>query len=277
MSFPTTNTVNFKVSNSSGGSITPMTFPIAETFYSIQGEGVWAGTPMFFIRLAGCNVGKYSQASLPIYRPDQAMEDLGYNVQGGLEPSPFQVLHPEYATCTSFSGEKFICDTDYRVKERLTIEQIVALIPNTEHVVLTGGEPLMHKDIYELISALSGGYRVHVETSGTIMIPYFRIDTDIWITCSPKMGFIHSNSVGINEYKFLVRSAADEESVLNFIKLHQIDTSIFIQPIDETPGEELNMLEAKITRDNRNFAVECVKRHPRWRLSVQLHKYLGVR
>lgn len=270
MSFPTTNTVNFKVSNSSGGSITPMTFPIAETFYSIQGEGVWAGTPMFFIRLAGCNVGKYARATYP------GPTDIP-------NPAPFQLLHPEYATCTSFSGEQFICDTDYRVKERLTIEQIVALIPNTEHVVLTGGEPLMHKDIYELISALSGGYRVHVETSGTIMIPYFRIDTDIWITCSPKMGFIHSNSVGINEYKFLVRNAADEESMLKFIKLHQIDTPIFIQPIDEI----IDPLKAQQERgweaihvqsiQQRDFAVDCVKRHPGWRLSVQLHKYLGVR
>ncbi|MCH2543374.1 MAG: 7-carboxy-7-deazaguanine synthase QueE, partial [Candidatus Atelocyanobacterium sp. ALOHA_A2.5_9] len=33
------------------------TYPIAETFHSIQGEGAWTGVSAFFIRLAGCNVG----------------------------------------------------------------------------------------------------------------------------------------------------------------------------------------------------------------------------
>lgn len=33
-----------------------MIYKIAETFYSLQGEGDWAGTPMYFIRLAGCNI-----------------------------------------------------------------------------------------------------------------------------------------------------------------------------------------------------------------------------
>ncbi|MEO0541875.1 MAG: 7-carboxy-7-deazaguanine synthase QueE, partial [Cyanobacteria bacterium P01_A01_bin.105] len=35
----------------------PKTFPIVETFHSLQGEGTWAGTSAFFIRLAGCDVG----------------------------------------------------------------------------------------------------------------------------------------------------------------------------------------------------------------------------
>jgi organic radical activating enzyme len=33
-----------------------MKYPIAETFYSLKGEGAWTGVPMFFIRLAGCNL-----------------------------------------------------------------------------------------------------------------------------------------------------------------------------------------------------------------------------
>lgn len=251
-----------------------MTFSIAETFYSIQGEGVWAGTPMFFVRLAGCNVGKYqtSKSHLPDYRPGQAFEDLGYDEQGKLEPSPFQLLHPEYATCTSFSGEKFICDTDYRVKERLKVEQIAALMPPMNHVVLTGGEPMMHRNIYDLIHYLTDGkYMVHIETSGTIPITQ---PEGTWITCSPKYGYIDENTPLINEFKFLVRDEKDEEAVLFFVDRFRIRENIFIQPIDELSEAEI---DRKITRSQRDFTVECVKRHPGWRLSVQLHKYLGVR
>lgn len=34
-----------------------MTYPVMETFYSLQGEGIFSGTPAYFIRLAGCDVG----------------------------------------------------------------------------------------------------------------------------------------------------------------------------------------------------------------------------
>ena len=35
-----------------------MSYPVMETFYSLQGEGIFAGVPAFFIRLAGCDVGR---------------------------------------------------------------------------------------------------------------------------------------------------------------------------------------------------------------------------
>src|SRR5579864_2811065 len=80
-----------------------MIYPVAEIFQSIQGEGRWQGTPMTFIRLAGCTVGKPYSA--------EARKTLGL---------------PIYVEkCCDVFGTGFPCDTDYRVKQRLTEGDIV--------------------------------------------------------------------------------------------------------------------------------------------------------
>ena len=136
---------------------------LAEVFVSLQGEGVWQGTQMLFLRTVGCNVGVKKNAE--------------------------QVN----AICTSWDGREFTCDTDYRKHLTLTEDQLDKLIqefPGT-HVCVTGGEPLLHK---ELLSYIAGSCKIsvkmlHIETSGTLPIVfegYHAADPDIWITVSPK-------------------------------------------------------------------------------------------
>src|SRR5215475_10511039 len=113
------------------------TYPLAEVFHSIQGEGTWMGLPMTFVRFAGCSVGRYH------FGPEQP------------------------ATCTSYAGE-FQCDTDYRAKFRWTALQIVDSVKPERTMCITGGEPLDH-DITEIVQlAHAMNLRVHLETSGTI-------------------------------------------------------------------------------------------------------------
>ena len=127
-------------------------YPIAETFVSPQGEGLDSGRLMFFIRTAGCNVGKRY--------PKEMYEQKLWG----------QEVLPIYTNeCTTFDGRKFACDTDYRCHQKLTVDQLLELKPpEVKCICLTGGEPFMH-DLEPLILAAIDTYtEVHIETSGTI-------------------------------------------------------------------------------------------------------------
>lgn len=236
-------------------------FPIAEMFYSLQGEGQWAGTPMYFIRLAGCNVGKYPHAQTEV----------------GLRPSPFQLLKPEHSTCTSFTGDTFICDTDYRVKERLTAGQIYRRFldeaPGCSHVVFTGGEPMMHKELVTLLEEFDS-VNTHLETSGTHDLEEI-YEYLSWITCSPKAGFLPDNHAYINEYKFLVTGPEVEEKIKALLPEDDFNEPItYLQPVEgyAVAGDHSYAVQPQV-----KLAVEMTLRNPTWRLSLQAHKIWGVR
>jgi organic radical activating enzyme len=154
-----------------------MEYPVAETFASFQGEGAFAGTSMYFIRLAGCTVGKpfpkemYQDRDLPLDTPG--------NISGKALP-----IYTE--KCTLYDGREFPCDTDYRVHERLSVVDILSRVPyNYDRVCITGGEPLMH-NLESLVTALKITKFVHIETSGTQPFQKCLSDNKIWVTLSPK-------------------------------------------------------------------------------------------
>lgn len=124
-------------------------------------------------------------------------------------------------------------------------------------VVCTGGEPLLQLDAAAVDALHARGFQVAVETNGT-QDPPAGLD---WICVSPKARAPLVLRHG-DELK-LVFPQPD----LDPASLEQLDfREFFLQPMD---GPEL----AKNTRQ----AVEYCLAHPRWRLSVQTHKVLGLR
>jgi 7-carboxy-7-deazaguanine synthase len=100
---------------------------VAETFASIQGEGMLAGIPSFFIRTSGCNLRC-------------AWCDTPY---------------------TSWAPEG----------ERVAVGELVsrAVRSGLRHVVITGGEPLLQREIGTLTAALAArGHHLTIETAGTV-------------------------------------------------------------------------------------------------------------
>lgn len=114
---------------------------VAETFSSLQGEGILAGVPSFFIRVSGCNLRcRWCDTTYASWQPE------GTRV-------------------------KFNDLVSQAAKSRL------------RHVVITGGEPLLQREILQLTQALTAqGHHITVETAGTIA-PEFLCDL---LSVSPK-------------------------------------------------------------------------------------------
>jgi len=188
---------------------------LAEIFYSIQGEGTWAGTPAVFVRLAGCNLA-----------------------------------------CS-------FCDTDYALKFFASVEDVVRMVGEAgagcAMVILTGGEPLAQTQTGELIAALrSDGRRVHIESNGTL---FADLPSDVWLCVSPKERVDPRMAARANEAKLIVDGRVPEEH----LPLFAGKATILLQPEGNKPA-------------NIELALAYAKAHPqRFRLSLQTHKFIGVR
>lgn len=129
--------------------------------------------------------------------------------------------------------------------------------PNHRFVVCTGGEPLLQLDV-PLVNALrSEGFEVAVETNGTLPVPH-GVD---WVCVSPKLGGELSVRLG-NELKLVVPQVGLDPRAYESLDFQHF----LIQPMD---GPERELHTAAAVR----FCLE----NPRWRLSLQTHKYLGIR
>lgn len=233
-----------------------VTYPIAERFHSIQGEGEYAGFPMHFVRLAGCNVGKPQAAQSP-----------------GLLP-----LYPKHTICTNVFGESFLCDTDYAKTESITVTEILA-DTHERHMCITGGEPLLY-DLQPIIDcAADAEVDVHIETSGTKPISQALFERgNVWITCSPKEGFIVDHIVNgmLDELKFTVSATATVGGVIEKVEAILQAAKGSTYPLPTIWLQPINGVH-ELYRDSALKAMEVLEQRPTWRLCVQVHKAIGVR
>lgn len=131
-----------------------------------------------------------------------------------------------------------------------------AIVENRKFVVCTGGEPLLQVDS-EFVEALhERGFEVAIETNGTRAAPE-GID---WICVSPKAGaeFVLR---GGDELKLVFPQQGIDPKEFEDLEFDHF----FLQPMWGPDLEE-----------NRRLATEYTLQHPKWRVSLQVHKILGI-
>jgi 7-carboxy-7-deazaguanine synthase len=219
------------------------TLPVNELFETIQGEATYTGMPSTFVRLQGCEVGcpwcdtKYT-----------------WELNEANEVSLGDVLRKTASALPSFAN--------------VSVDDLVFALRSMKprHLVITGGEPCMF-DLTELSARLlNDGWTVQVETSGTELI---RIDPRAWITVSPKIDMPGGRKFRAdawkraNEVKMPVGKPHDVEVLRLLIEQHGEPPVIWLQPL--SMSVKATALCTEIAMANR------------WRISIQVHKYLGVR
>lgn len=158
------------------------------------------------------------------------------------------------------------CDTNHQPHADMTEREIAdaaAKFP-AKHVVITGGEPSLQltTSLVDLLHDM--GKEVAVETNGTHSLPE-NVD---WITLSPKDAFVASASAKIvlkrcNEIKVVF--TGDELPNYNDIACDHY----FLQPCDVGDLSKNNEIV--------KAAIDYCLEHPKWRLSLQTHKLVGIR
>ena len=217
-----------------------MTYTVKEIFYTLQGEGAQTGRAAVFCRFSGCNLwsGREEDRSRAVCQFCDT-DFVGTGPDGGKFRSAIE-LADAVDRCW---GGGHVASTNGDASRK--------------YVVCTGGEPLLQVD-EALIDALhSRGFEVAVETNGTRPAPP-SLD---WVCVSPKAGAPLVQTSG-NELKLVYpQENAPPE------KFERLDfRHFFLQPMD---GPE--------TARNTELAIDYCLRHPRWRLSIQTHKLVGIR
>lgn len=197
-----------------------ISYPIMEHFYSLQGEGRYAGYAAYFIRLAGCDVG-----------------------------------------CSW-------CDVkeswDVGEDQYLSVDLLLKEVKESgaELVVITGGEPSMY-DLTLLTRRLKElGVTINIETSGAYSISG-ELD---WICVSPK------------RFKLPLAESLKQADELKMIIVNRQDL-IWAKELErECKADCVLLLQPEWSRADKvnPTIIDFIKENPKWKLSLQLHKYLNI-
>ncbi|WP_254153102.1 7-carboxy-7-deazaguanine synthase QueE [Chryseosolibacter indicus] len=153
---------------------------------------------------------------------------------------------------------------DASLHPQLSVDEITSnvLASNTEIAVITGGEPAMHNlsRLTESLKAL--GSRTHIETSGV----YELSGTWDWICFSPKKFKQPHASVykQANELKVIIYNKSDFAWAEEHASKTSTDCILFLQPEWSKEKEMLPLI------------IDYIKANPKWKLSLQIHKYMNI-
>jgi 7-carboxy-7-deazaguanine synthase len=208
-----------------------------------------------------------------------AVKEIFLTLQGEGAQAGRRAVFLRFTGCNLWTGREEdrataicqFCDTDFVGMDginggRFSCEQLASKVAElwgegTKHryVVLTGGEPMLQVDD-ALVDALHDqGFEIAIESNGTIPA-HPRID---WVCISPKAGSDVIQRSG-DELKLVwPQTGTDIESLENWDFTH-----FLTQPMDSG--------SASANEANRHAAIALVTARPKWRLSLQNHKLLGL-
>lgn len=208
---------------------------VTNIFGTFQGEGPYTGYPAIFIRLSGCNLAcSFCDTEFDDYRELEVDEII------------------------RIGGEKFDEFTEGKgIKKPL--------------IVITGGEPMRQNISLLCKRLLDLGYKVQIESNGTLMAP--DLPEGVQIVCSPKPsnGKYHMIRKDLLKHavaiKFLVSESIPDYSAVAEVGQREFNLPVYVQPMDE--------YDHKKNSENLALAMKIAAKKGAI-LSLQTHKIIGI-
>lgn len=210
-----------------------MTYSVKEAFLTLQGEGTHSGKRAVFCRFSGCNLWdglEKNRASAVCQFCDT--DFVGTDGENGGKYHTADSLAQKINELWGDGGE------------------------DHKFVVLTGGEPLLQVDERLIDSLHAFGFKVAIETNGTLPTPE-KID---WVCVSPKAN-AELKCLSGDELKLVfpqIDAMPEQFEHLSF-------THHYLQPMDNAD-----------LKTNTQEAIQYCLQNPKWRISLQSHKLMGI-
>ena len=206
-----------------------------------------------------------------------AVKEIFHTLQGEGARAGRAAVFCRFAGCNLWSGREEdreaaqcrFCDTDFVGLDGVgggrfaTAEELAAAVadcwgdaPGPRYVVCTGGEPLLQLDAPLIEARHAAGFEIAVATNGTIAPPA-GLD---WVCVSPKAGTDLAATSGQELKLVFPQDGIDPEGFAGLAF-----ENFFLQPMD-----------GPARAGNTDAAVAYCLAHPRWRLSLQTHKLIGI-
>ncbi len=237
---------------------------LSEIFASVEGEGVNLGRPAVFVRFAGCNLSC-------------SFCDTGY-------------AREECETASIYAPG----DTS-RMPNPIDCEAVLSILktdfPGSRTVVLTGGEPLVQVDAVSCLAQRLRlrGYAVHLETNGTLSGAFAGIKDLVDFVCMDIK--LPSTQQGVNlkrEHRSFLEMLGHVDSAVKIVVTPEATGSEFENAVSLVAevNQHLPFLIQPAFTDSRpavdartllDFHAAAASRLNDVRISIQLHKMLGVR
>jgi 7-carboxy-7-deazaguanine synthase len=213
-----------------------MSYAVKEIFLTLQGEGVHAGRRAVFVRLAGCNLWSGLE------------RDRGTAI--------CQFCDTDFVGLDGEGGGRFKTASDLAKAASETWGDDREF----RFVVLTGGEPMLQVD-EALIEALHAeGFFIAIESNGTLAVPR----TIDWICISPKAQSETVQRSG-DELKLVWPQDGSDWQQMEGWSF----ANLLLQPKDA-------IADPAASQAHLEQAIAFVQAHPKWRLSLQNHKIIGL-
>jgi organic radical activating enzyme len=257
---------------------------ISEIFTSVEGEGVHAGRPATFIRFCGCNLAcSYCDTK-------DARQNSEFMVVHGLADHRGAIRRGDIGGEAAQGGPE-ACEIRNPVASDHLVSLVGERLGSASTLVLTGGEPLLqHAFVQVVCSRLRMmGYEIHLETNGTLVDAFKSVRDVIDFVCMDlKLPSAQDGTSLMHEHRGFLGALGGKDAAVKILVTSEAGLDEIVEAVEVVASVNPHLpvlLQPAFAGSRPTVQAEWLlkahalarRRLPDVRVSIQMHKVLGMR